>query len=125
MKYKMIGNVLDMTKGLIKIVPKKANGEPIQNFEDEIVYYYTENGEKRELKGWFAIVNYFENADEIADFTEIQNNAVIKKNSLNPIQLVKNPSTIGMILYGVIGLLIIGITLIVITIVKRKKNHKK
>lgn len=122
---KMIGNVLDMTKGLIKIVPKKANGEPIQKFEDEIVYYYTENGEKRELKGWYAIVNYFENADEIADFREIQNNAVIKKNSLNPIQLVKNPSTIGMILYAVIGLLIIGITFIVIAIVKRKKNHKK
>ncbi len=49
----MLSAVTDMSYGLLSIVPKYADGTPIEDFEDVIL---TENG--RELKGWDAIARY-------------------------------------------------------------------
>ena len=57
----MLSAVTDMSYGLLSIVPKYADGTPIEDFEDVIL---TENG--KELKGWDAIARYmasFEDTD--------------------------------------------------------------
>lgn len=57
----MLSAVTDMSYGILSIVPKYADGTPIEDFEDVIL---TENG--KELKGWDAIARYmasFEDTD--------------------------------------------------------------
>ena len=49
----MLSAVTDMSYGILSIVPKYADGTPIEDFEDVIL---TENG--KELKGWDAIARY-------------------------------------------------------------------
>ena len=46
----MLSAVTDMSYGLLSLVPKYADGTPIEDFEDVII---TENG--KELKAWDAI----------------------------------------------------------------------
>lgn len=120
----MIGNVISMTKGLIKIAPKDEHGNIITNFKDEIVYYKDDFGNVREVKGWHGIANYFEKTDSIQDYSEIAKISILEKNSLNPIELIKAPSLIGLILYGIILLIFVILLLSIILIAKILKKRK-
>ncbi len=50
----MLGTVNDLSYGLLSVVPKDADGAPITDFEDYIIY--DQNG--RELKEWYALAGY-------------------------------------------------------------------
>ena len=57
----MLGGVTDLSMGLLSIVPKFADGTPIENYEDAILM----KGDQ-ELKAWVAIADYmrsFEDTD--------------------------------------------------------------
>ena len=55
----MLSAVTDMSYGLLSLVPKYADGTPIEDFEDVII---TENG--KELKAWDAIARYMESFED-------------------------------------------------------------
>ena len=120
---RMLGSVLDKSYGLISIVPKDKNGNPIENLED----YAVMDG-KKELKAWAAIAEYmqsFEDTDKdgIANVPEYYNTTHERKvvdNSKNIINLVKHPNKfaiaivgICIVAVGVILLLIFGIVKII------------
>ena len=52
---KLLSSVTDLSYGLLSIIPKDVNGNPIENFPDAIVYT-----EGREVKAWEAIAKYME-----------------------------------------------------------------
>ena len=57
----MLGGVTDLSYGLLSIVPKFADGTPVENYEDAIIM-----ADGQELKAWAAIAEYmnsFEDTD--------------------------------------------------------------
>lgn len=127
----MLSAVTDMSYGLLSLVPKYADGTPIEDFEDVIIM---ENG--RELKAWDAIARYMSSfpdtdGDGIADvpvsYSENQGRKVVE-NSSNLLDLIKNPNKYAVVIAAVVILFIFLVVLavrLVVKLVKRKirKNN--
>ena len=127
----MLSAVTDMSYGLLSLVPKYADGTPIEDFEDVIV---TENG--KELKAWDAIARYMESfedtdGDGIANVPEYYSTTHGRKeidDSRNIIDLVKNLNKFTAIIVGVIAVLILLVIFIIVLIkkiVKKVRSRRK
>lgn len=126
---RMLGSVLDKSYGLISIVPKDKNGNPIENLED----YAVMDG-KKELKAWAAIAEYmqsFEDTDKdgIANVPEYYNTTHERKvadNSKNIINLVKHPNKFAIAIVG-ICIVVVGVILLlifgIVKIIRRRKQN--
>lgn len=127
----MLSAVTDMSYGLLSIVPKYADGTPVEDFEDVIL---TENG--RELKGWDAIARY------MSSFADIDGNGIgnvpeyystlhdrkVVDDSRNIVALVKKPNRFTAIFAGVIAVVLLLVVLLVLLIrklVRRIRRRKK
>ena len=126
----MLSAVTDMSYGLLSLVPKYADGTPIEDFEDVII---TENG--KELKAWDAIARYMESfedtdGDGIANVPEYYSTTHYRKqvdDSRNIVDLVKNPNKFTAIIVGAIAVLILLVIFIIVLIkkiVKKVKSRK-
>ena len=130
----MLGSVIDVSHGLLSIVPKDKNGEPIENLEDHAIM----EG-KTELKAWDAIARYMQSFDDtdgdgIANVSEYYASTHERKvvdDSRNIIDLVKHPNRFAALIIGVVLIVIVliaGIVLVIRKIAKRilkKKKQKK
>lgn len=126
----MLGGVTDLSMGLLSIVPKFADGTPVENYEDAILM----KGDQ-ELKAWVAIADYmssFEDTDGDgignvpAKYGTLEGRKVVE-DSKNIIDLVKNPNKFFFMIIGVVLLLlaiIAGIVVLIIKIVKKIKKRK-
>lgn len=132
---RMLGSVLDKSYGLLSIVPKDKNGDPIENLED----YAVMDG-KTELKAWVAIAEYMQSfedtdGDGIANVPEYYNTAHNRKvveTGTNIINLVKHPNKFSIAIVGiclvsiiVVILLICAVIKIIRRIIKRTSRKKK
>ena len=124
----MLGGVTDLSMGLLSIVPKFADGTPIENYEDAILM----KGDQ-ELKAWVAIADYmssFEDTDGDgvgnvpAKYGTLEGRKVVE-DSKNIIDLVKNPNKFFFMIIGAVLLLLALIAAIVVVIVKVIKKIKK
>jgi 2',3'-cyclic-nucleotide 2'-phosphodiesterase (5'-nucleotidase family) len=123
----MLGEVESQSFGLLKVTPKDADGNPITNFEDHIIY----DGDI-ELKEWAALAGYLEsfdiNADGIPQIPEYYNTLQgrkIEEKSLNPIALLKNPNHIFFMLLGAVLLAAAIITVPAVLIIRKVRLKKK
>ena len=129
----MLSAVTDMSYGILSIVPKYADGTPIEDFEDVII---TENG--RELKGWDAIARYmasFADTDgngtpDVPDYYSSLHDRKKVEDSRNLVALVKKPNRFTALFAGAIAVVILLVVLVVLLIRKlvrrlRRKNKKK
>ena len=126
----MLGGVTDLSMGLLSIVPKFADGTPIENYEDAILM---KGGQ--ELKAWVAIADYmssFEDTDGDgignvpAKYGTLEGRKVVE-DSKNIIDLVKNPNKFFFMIMGIVLLLLVivaGIAVLVVKIVKKIKKRK-
>lgn len=130
----MLSAVTKMSKGLLSIVPKYADGTPIDDFEDAII---TENG--KELKAWDAIARYigsFEDTDQngianVPDYYSIKHDRKVVDDSKKITDLIKNPNKFTAMIFGIIAVLILIIIFIILLIkkivkkVRSGKNKKR
>ena len=130
----MLGSVIDVSHGLLSIVPKDKNGEPIENLEDHAIM----EG-KTELKAWDAIARYMQSFDDtdgdgIANVSEYYASTHERKvvdDRRNIIDLVKHPNRFAAMIIGVVLIVIVliaGVVLVIRKIAKRilkKKKQKK
>ena len=127
----MLSAVTDMSYGILSIVPKYADGTPIEDFEDVIL---TENG--RELKGWDAIARYmasFEDTDgdgigNVPDYYSTLHDRKKVEDSRSLSALLKKPNRFAFILLGVIltaVLLVVCIVLLLRKLVRKLRRRKK
>ena len=127
----MLGNVTDLSYGILSLVPKFADGTPIENYEDAIIY----NGDQ-ELKAWVAISEYmtsFEDTDgdkvpNVPQTYAVEEGRKVVEDSKNIVDLLKNPNKFFFMIIGVVLLLlaiISGIVVLVVKIVKKIKKRKK
>lgn len=115
---KNLGNVSDLAKGFLKIVPKDKSGNAITDYNKQIIY----NG-NNELKEWYATAAYvdsFENNQIPSKYTASENRK-IDDTSWNPWKIIKQPNQFGLIVVAIILIPIVIIIGIILYI--RKKRH--
>lgn len=121
----MLSVVGDKSFGLLSIVPKDKDGNPIENFDDHVI---TADG--HEVKEWWALAYYlksFERKDgipQVPDYYSQPQGRKIVDNSKNIITLLKNPNRIALVLYGIILVLIAAIVFI-IRAIRRKRRRRR
>lgn len=121
----MLSEVTAMSYGLLSIVPKHADGTPIENFEDVIIM---ENG--RELKAWDAIARYMKsfpdtNGDSISNIPVSYSKNEGRKqveNSKNIFDLLKNPNKYAVMIAAVVLILILVVVLLIRLVLKLVKR---
>ncbi len=117
----MLGAVKDTSKGILKIEPKDADGNPITDYEDHIVY----DGDQ-EVKAWYAVASYLDSfsEDQIPEYYSTVQGRKTKIDSWSPAELLKQPNKIFAMAAAVLVVLILlicgGIWL-----VKRHRRRKK
>lgn len=124
----MLSAVTDMSYGLLSIVPKYADGTPVEDFEDVII---TENG--KEIKAWDAIARYmqsFPDTDKdgianVPEYYDTNHDRKVVDDSKNLGALIKKPNKYAMMIITVIVILIIIVVLLIVLVVKLIKRIRK
>lgn len=123
--FNLLGLVNDYSMGLMTLVPKDENGNTVTNVEDVILK--DENG--YDLKSWLALASYLESFEDgqVPDKYSAPTGRKIADNDNSFLAVIKNPSKIASIAYGIILAIIAVIVLVIfmiIVLVKRRKKHK-
>lgn len=123
----MLSVVGEKSFGLLKIEPKTKDGNPVTDYEAEIIYE-TNGNTRSEIKEWYALVSYLKSFDKVEGvptipeyYQKIQGRKNIEDEH-SIIALVSNPNHIALMIYGVILLLLIILVLGTVLIVKRIKR---
>lgn len=124
----MLSAVTDMSHGLLSLVPKYADGTPIEDFEDVIVM----EGDG-ELKAWDSIARYMQSfedtdGDGIANvpsyYSQMHDRKVVDESrSLG--DLVKSPNKYAAMIIAVILIVIILVVLLIVLVVKLIKRIRR
>ena len=131
----MLSNVTNLSYGLLSIVPKDVNGNPVTDFTKAIVY----TSEGKELKAWAAIAEYmssFEDTDgdgigNVPAKYATEEGRKVVDNSKNIFDLLKKPNKFFFMIIGLILLvlaILAGIVVLIVKIIqkiirKRKQKH--
>lgn len=120
----MLGGVTDLSMGLLSLELKNADGTPIENIADAIIYV-----EGKELKAWTAIASYMETFEDTdndgignvpAFYNEKQGRKVVE-DSKNIFELIKNPNKYAAMIIGVVLVVIVLLILVILLIKKLVK----
>lgn len=113
----MLGTVKEASYGILSIVPKNANGEVIDDFEEHIVY----NVSGEEVKEWYALATYLESMGEIPD-TYRQGDNKIVEDSRDPVSLLKDPGWPTLLVLTVLLVLVVMAAVAVRCVRRRKRK---
>lgn len=122
----MLGAVTDMSYGILSIVPKDAQGNPVENMEDFIVYDGTQ-----EVKAWVAVARYMEQLAATDDNGEIPEYYSVTQNRKNIDEddslgaVLKNPNKIAVAIVGIVIAVIAILVILIVVIVKLVKRHRR
>lgn len=119
----MLGNVEEMSFGLITITPRTADGTPIAVKDLKNYVVKDENG--LALKEWYAISSYLDAMGDTMDpqYGQTDGRKVVYS-SLNPVDLLRNANTYTFVLLGVLLLFVLLIALITRSILRRIRQNK-
>lgn len=121
----MLSNVTEISYGLLSIIPKHADGTPIEQYEDAVLMK-----DGKELKAWTAIAEYmksFEDTDgngigEVPAKYGMPEGRKVVENSKNIVDLVKNPNRFFFIIIALVIVVLAVFTGVIIVIVKLIKK---
>ena len=110
--------VPDLTKGLLDVIPKDADGRPLPRIEDAIVDQDPDKEGVQELKEWQALLDHIRNlpdldGDGLADIPTTGAAAevrMIRAPSLHPAELLR---LAGPLQWSVSGVILLGLLLII------------
>lgn len=110
----MLGSVSDVSKGILSVQPKDAQGNPIEDLNDAIIY-----ADGKELKAWQAIAMYTEAIGEpdgtgvIPEEYSITQGRKVVEDSKNIVDLVKNPNKYSIIIVSAVLVVAVIVVLLV------------
>ena len=118
----MLGTVKSKSMGLLSLEPKQANGTPVTDFADCILYDANGN----ELKEWYALAAYLEQfgEDGLPDrYADPANGCKQVSDSFAPRQLLAGWNGITWVVLGIV-LLILALILLLIRSLRRRSGGK-
>ena len=118
----MLGTVKSKSMGLLSLEPKQANGTPVTDFADCILYDANGN----ELKEWYALAAYLEQfgEDGLPDrYADPANGCKQVSDSFAPGQLLTGWNGITWVVLGIV-LLILALILLLIRSLRRRSGGK-
>lgn len=117
----MLGAVNDQSFGILTITPRDAQGNAITDLEAYIVH----DKDGNEIKEWYALTSYLQDMGTISEeYSRTQGRKVVDE-SLNPINLLKDPRPLTLIVWAVVLVVILLLVFGVRAIVRRCKRRKK
>lgn len=119
----MLGTVKSKSMGLLSLEPKQANGTPVTDFADCILYDANGN----ELKEWYALAAYLEQfgEDGLPDrYADPANGCKQVSDSFAPGQLLAGWNGITWVVLGIV-LLTLALILLLIRSLRRRIRRKK
>ena len=116
----MLGTVREKSFGLLSIVPKDAQGSEITDFEAHII----KNANGSEVKEWYALASYLDELEQVPESYSAPEGRKVVISSWNPIEMLKAPNWITLVVLLVVILLIAVIVLIVRAVVRRKRGRR-
>ncbi|MDF2908685.1 MAG: yfkN 1 [Herbinix sp.] len=126
----MLSIVGDKSYGLMSIVPKDKEGNPITDFEKHIIHEMTSKG-TRELKEWYAVVQYLKSFDNVDGISQIPayygatHERKVIDNDKSIIAVLSNPNQIGIAVYCIVSVLFLLILFVIHRITTRKRRRRK
>lgn len=123
----MLSAVTDMSYGLLSVVPKHADGTPVEDFEECIIY----DGDQ-ELKAWVAIARYMQSfeTDEAGVpqmpkyYSGLHDRKVVEEDTSLGARF-SNPNKYVALMAGVLLLAVLILVILVIVVVKIIKKIRK
>lgn len=128
----MLGGVTDLSYGLLSVVPKFADGTPVENYEDAVIL----TREGKELKAWAAIAEYmssFEDTDgdgigDVPQKYATEEGRKVVEDSKKLGDLLKNPNKFFFMVLGIVLLvvaLLVAIAFVIAKVVQRVIRKRK
>ncbi|MDD3361090.1 MAG: bifunctional UDP-sugar hydrolase/5'-nucleotidase [Hespellia sp.] len=125
----LIGSISEKSAGLLKIAPKDADGNVIEDFDTAIVYH-----EGKELKAWQAIATYMQSFDKNEEgipqipekYSEPEGRKVVDMNT-DLVSRFSHPNKYVAMFAGVIvvGLIIMILLIVLISKIVRRVRKKR
>ena len=108
----MLSTVKEKSMGLLSLVPKDAQGQPITDFTKHIVY----DKDGNELKEWYALAAYLQSfgEDGIHDWYAIQNESIGAKSVSDSWNILEHLVNWNWITWAVLGVILLAILLVVL-----------
>lgn len=123
----MLGSVMDISYGLLSIIPKDKEGNPIEDLEE-----YAIMEENQELKAWVAIARYMQSFDDtdgdgianISEYYATTHGRKVVENSRNLVQLLKNPNKFFVLMIGIVTVAVLIVLLLIFFIRKVLRKRR-
>lgn len=123
----MLGSVMDISYGLLSIIPKDKEGNPIEDLEE-----YAIMEENQELKAWVAIARYMQSFDDtdgdgianVSEYYATTHGRKVVENSRNPVQLLKNPNKFFVLMIGIVTVAVLIVLLLIFFIRKVLRKRR-
>lgn len=123
----MLGSVMDISYGLLSIIPKNKEGNPIEDLEE-----YAIMEENQELKAWVAIARYMQSFDDtdgdgianVSEYYATTHGRKVVENSRNLVQLLKNPNKFFMLMIGIVTVAVLIVLLLIFFIRKVLRKRR-
>lgn len=123
----LLGSVMDISYGLLSIIPKDKEGNPIEDLEE-----YAIMEENQELKAWVAIARYMQSFDDtdgdgianVSEYYATTHGRKVVENSRNLVQLLKNPNKFFMLMIGIITVAVLIVLLLIFFIRKVLRKRR-
>lgn len=121
----MLGGVTDMSYGLLSLIPKYADGTPIERYEDAAIKV-----DGKELKAWNAIAQYMMSFDDTdgdgvpnvpAVYATTEGRKVVE-DSKDLKDLISNPNKF---FFMIIGIVVVFVVLVVVLYLGFRKISRK
>lgn len=123
----MLGSVMDISYGLLSIIPKDKEENPIEDLEE-----YAIMEENQELKAWVAIARYMQSFDDtdgdgianVSEYYATTHGRKVVENSRNLVQLLKNPNKFFMLMIGIVTVAVLIVLLLIFFIRKVLRKRR-
>lgn len=123
----MLGSVMDISYGLLSIIPKDKEGNPIEDLEE-----YAIMEENQELKAWVAIARYMQSFDDtdgdgianVSEYYATTHGRKVVENSRKLVQLLKNPNKFFMLMIGIVTVTVLIVLLLIFFIRKVLRKRR-